>query len=286
MPTTDFQLVALDIDGTLLDSAGRISASLKAIVARLAALSVRTVLCTGRRWRTVLPVIEEIAQAHPVAVCCGGALIKEADRHRTLYTDPISNATARRAVQLFRSGGLVPLLLFDRPTDGRELLVSELDRGRAGELPYLKVHRQAVEYYPGEFIELAEQPLEVYAVDDLSRVAPQRQRIGDAFGKEAIVTSLVQRRYGARQVALEVHGPTATKWRALSWLLERWEMHARQVIAIGDDLNDIPMLRAAGLSFAMGNAPPEVKAAADRLTASNDEDGAALALRSVFPDLD
>jgi hydroxymethylpyrimidine pyrophosphatase-like HAD family hydrolase len=83
-------------------------------------------------------------------------------------------------------------------------------------------------------------------------------------------------------VAIEAHGPTGTKWHALQWLLDRWDLGARDVVAVGDDVNDIPMLEAAGLSYAMGNAVPEVKAVADRLTAGNDENGVAKALEAAF----
>jgi hydroxymethylpyrimidine pyrophosphatase-like HAD family hydrolase len=83
-------------------------------------------------------------------------------------------------------------------------------------------------------------------------------------------------------VALEVHDPAATKWRAIEWLLDEWDIRPEQVVAIGDDVNDVPMLRGAGLSFAMGNAPDAVKAAADRVTATNEENGVALALREAF----
>lgn len=280
-----YKLVALDLDGTVLDNSGRVSARFKALTARLARANVRMVICTGRRWRTALPVVEEIAHASPITVCCGGALIKEAAGHRTLHSNPISSDTARRAVELFRSASLVPFLLLDRPVDGRELLISELDRSSAEQLPYILANQHAVEYYAGRYPELSEPTLEVYTLDHGSRMLGSVETIRDGLGDAAIVTPLSQPRYGPGQIALEVHGPTATKWNALCRLLERWDISPEQVMAIGDDANDIPMLRGAALSFAMGNAPDEVKTAADRVTAGNDEDGAAEALLSAFPEL-
>ncbi len=127
-------------------------------------------------------------------------------------------------------------------------------------------------------------PLVVYTVDHASLAYAARDRAREVLGDRALVTALAHTLYGPDQVALEIHSPTATKWSALSWLLERLQIPAERVIAIGDDVNDVPMLRGAGLSFAMANAQPEVKAVADRVTTgSNDEDGVLHALRSVFP---
>ena len=282
MSSTEFQLVALDLDGTVLDSAGRVSEAFKAAVGELRKLGVRTVLCTGRRWRTTLPLVREIEHAHPYVVCCGGALIKDGQRHRTLHAAPMSIALARRTAVHFRRAGLVPFLLYDRRLNARELLISEADRPRASELPYVAGSPESVEFYAGGFPRVRGKVLVVYTVDERERVRRGERIVQEALGGRAPVAALRHPR-GGRQWALEVHSPKATKWAALSWLLDRWHVPASRVVAIGDDVNDVPMLKAAGLSFAMGNAAPAAKAAADRLTAGNDADGAVQALRSVFP---
>jgi len=122
----------------------------------------------------------------------------------------------------------------------------------------------------------------VYTVDAGDKVRRAAESIVEGLGELAIVKVMAQERYGPDQVAIEVHDPLATKWRALEWLLEQWGVRPQEVVAIGDDVNDIPMLEAAGLAVAMGNAVPEVKEAAHTVTASNDEDGAALALKEAF----
>jgi len=277
-----YKIAALDIDGTVLDSTGRVSTELKRVLSRLKDCGVRTVLCTGRRWRSALPVFQELEHACSYVVCCGGALIKESEQDRTLYVNPIQQATARRCGELFRQCGLVPLFLFDRPLEEPELLVSEKDRTRAATLPYIQANREAVEYFRGAYPEHTQQCLEVYTVDAGDKVQACRHYIEKAIAEAGIVKVMAQPRYGADQVAIEVHGPTATKWSALQWLLERWGLKPHEVVAVGDDVNDIPMLRAAGLSYAMGNASEEVKAAANALTASNDEHGVAEALKDAF----
>ena len=74
---------------------------------------------------------------------------------------------------------------------------------------------------------------------------------------------------------LEIMSPGNSKWRALSRLIEREGLTAEQVICIGDEVNDLEMIRHAGLGVAMGNAIPAVKAVANYITHSNEEDGVA-----------
>ncbi|MCK4284061.1 MAG: HAD hydrolase family protein, partial [Candidatus Brocadiae bacterium] len=181
-----------------------------------------------------------------------------------------------------RRGSLVPLLLYDRPLSEPELKVAEPDRARAERLPYLLANPGAWEWYPGDYPDTDERPLVVYTMDEGRKIRAAERRVREGLGERATVQVMPQGRYGAEQLALELHDPGATKWRALYWLLQRWQVRPEEVVAIGDDVNDIPMLEAAGLSFAMGNASDEVKAAADAVTAGNDDHGVVEALASVF----
>ncbi len=277
-----FKLVALDVDGTLLNSNGDVSDELKQMLPWLQALGVRCVLCTGRRWRSALPVVQELEHVDPYVVCCGGSLVKHLEGHETLRRIPLDWPTTRRSSKVFREAGLVPIFLYDRPVDGQEMFVSQQDRSRAQQVLYLNVNRKDVGYFQGDFPPMEEPPLEVFTVDCVPRVRPRCGPIKDALGGCGVVEVMLQPRYGTRQLALEVHDVEATKWTALQWLMADWNIKPQEVLAIGDDVNDIPMLRAAGLSFAMGNAPEEVKSAADAVTATNDQHGAARAIKRVF----
>ena len=66
-----------------------------------------------------------------------------------------------------------------------------------------------------------------------------------------------------------------TKWSGIRHVANGWGIDESEICAVGDDVNDIPMIRAAGLGIAMGNAQPAVKAAADRIAPTHDEDGLA-----------
>ena len=71
----------------------------------------------------------------------------------------------------------------------------------------------------------------------------------------------------------EVLRRDASKWTAVLHLAELWGVEPSAICAVGDDVNDLPMIQGAGLGIAMGNAAPEVKAVADRIAPSNNDDG-------------
>jgi hydroxymethylpyrimidine pyrophosphatase-like HAD family hydrolase len=80
---------------------------------------------------------------------------------------------------------------------------------------------------------------------------------------------------------LEVFDPAVNKWEGILHVARRHGIEAEQIIAVGDDVNDIPMLRNAGLGVAMGNARPEALAVAKRVIGPNTEDGLAVFLEEL-----
>ena len=76
-----------------------------------------------------------------------------------------------------------------------------------------------------------------------------------------------------RGFLVEIMPADVSKWSAVRRLAESWNIDESEICAVGDDVNDLAMIRAAGLGVAMGNAVPEVKAAADRIAPTHDEDG-------------
>jgi hydroxymethylpyrimidine pyrophosphatase-like HAD family hydrolase len=87
---------------------------------------------------------------------------------------------------------------------------------------------------------------------------------------------------GERLHILEVFDREASKWSAVRWLAAREGIRSERICAIGDEINDLPMIAGAGLWIAMGNAVPSVKAAANRHTLGNDGDGVAHAIDMVL----
>jgi hydroxymethylpyrimidine pyrophosphatase-like HAD family hydrolase len=87
---------------------------------------------------------------------------------------------------------------------------------------------------------------------------------------------------GQKLHILEVFDRAASKWSAIRWLADRRGIDTSRICAIGDEINDLPMIREAGLGVAMDNAVSAVRDAAKQRTRSNDDDGVAHAIRNVL----
>ena len=101
------------------------------------------------------------------------------------------------------------------------------------------------------------------------RCQPRRGRRRRDLAARHAIDLVVQHQAGD----VEIAPAGVTKWSAIQRLAQQWGIAEAEICAVGDDVNDIPMIRAAGLGVAMGNAQPSVKAAADRIAPTHDEDG-------------
>ena len=96
------------------------------------------------------------------------------------------------------------------------------------------------------------------------------------------VRTFVQRSPHYLGTMCEVLRHDASKWTAVMHVAERWGIDASEIVAVGDDMNDLPMIAGAGLGVAMGHAPAAVRAAADHVTGDHHEDGVARLVHEIL----
>ena len=271
-----FRLLALDIDGTLLDSDKDVSARTRAAIAAAREQGVQLVLVTGRRYPAARRVAEALGGAVPL-VLHNGALIVEAGS--VLRCHPLSRAAAANAVQLGRRHGADAVvhagqrgegrLLFERVSPGNPLLADYLDRSGAD---VLRVADLLTE------LQSNEDPMQVMFAGAAEAMEALLAPLGHALGDEARLERTTYPRYGV--AIIDVLHPEVGKAGALAFLQERWGFAAGETLAIGDNWNDREMLERAGLGLVMGNADPALRALGLPVLPSNDEDGVAVALET------
>src|SRR5271156_123975 len=116
MAVTRYQILALDVDGTLLDPDGTLRPRTAAAVARAARAGIRPVLCTGRRYRRARPVTEQLGLDAPI-VCNSGAIVKAPASHRTLWRADFDRALADDVRALFHAHDQPAVVFTDRTPD-------------------------------------------------------------------------------------------------------------------------------------------------------------------------
>lgn len=266
------RLLAVDLDGTLLDSRKQIGTRTRDLVLRARDAGVLVVLVTGRR----LPAARRIAdQLWPgvTLVLHNGALIVEGGR--VIRCHPLPLEVARDAVALGRSAGADPVLHVG--IDGEtHLVVGPLDPANAKLAAYLARAGDEVEVVDDVAAALREPPLEVMFGGPFSRLGPFFDRLRAELGGRARVERTVYRRDDLTIMDV-VHAGTG-KAEAVAFLERRHGLSADDTLAIGDNWNDREMLAGAGRGLVMGNAEPELRALGFEVLPSNDDDGVAVAL--------
>ena len=274
-----YRLIAIDIDGTLLDSQSQLRPATRAAIQHALAAGVRVALCTGRRYRTALPIAEEAGLALPI-VCHSGALIKEAVTHHTLAAEPLPAETVGRLLDAFDDLALTPFLYVDSADGDTDFYVPRGAPLSVEHEDYLAKNAKWYQLVDSLRDGVPRQVIQAATFAD-SAVLPEAKRaLEERLGDAVTIHHLGSPKYIGR--FLECQSGRASKWCAVATLAAMQGIAAEEIVAVGDDENDISMLRGAGLGVAMENASYAVKSAADVVTASNDGDGVAQVIERVL----
>lgn len=276
-----YRILALDVDGTLLDRSGRLRPQTVRAVARAAASGIRPVLCTGRRYRRALPIAQELGVEAPL-VCNSGAIVKDPNGHRTLWRADLDPGLVAELLSLYAERDELAVSFIDRSPDGADFVVVRDPTGRPLVDDYLGQNRPHAEIDPDwpASPERSGPHYHICTIGDLATMLQVRDAVESRFGSR--VTTFVQRSPRYLGTMCEVLRHDASKWSALLHLAELWGVDPAEIVAVGDDMNDLPMLAGAGLGVAMGHAPEEVRAVADLVTLDEENDGLARLIEDVL----
>ncbi len=265
-----FRLLALDIDGTLMNSRMELTSGTRQAVRQAREHGIEVVLATGRRYSRVLPLVEPLGINVPL-VTSTGALIKDPRDHRTLYQARFPQGVLPRLVRWLWQRGFDPVLCCDTFLQGFDYYCPRLEG----------VNPQLAEFYqknPGchrLLPRLIDSPPEDafcgFTMGTRRQMQQLEAELYRQFPGQLALHVLRSPRYEG--FICEIMPAGVSKWSGILHLARDWGIEPDQICAVGDDVNDVPMLRQAGLGVAMGNALPQVKQAADRVAPCHDSDG-------------
>ena len=283
------RLIALDLDGTLLNSRGEVSARNREAVAAARERGARVALVTGRRFRDARPVALELGLDVPV-IAHNGALTKHARTLETVAARLMPAEAALRVVRVGRAHGADALVSDDHVGAGL-LVYDHISEGNTALQKYIAWSRrvvgeeaaQAIRQVPSLEDYLDHDPLHVAfsgGCAEMERLAAEmRRELGEAV-------KLLLTLYPKPDFALlDVLHPEASKGAGLAAVAAEYGLGPGEVMAVGDNHNDLEMLDYAGAGVLMGNAEPGLDGRGRfHRTATNDEDGVALAIRRFVLD--
>jgi 5-amino-6-(5-phospho-D-ribitylamino)uracil phosphatase len=267
-----YRMIAIDLDGTLLSPQGTVTERAKAAIHGALRAGLLICFATGRNYtesRTVLDAVEH----YDSAVFVGGAMVIDTKQQVTLHRMLMESRLAADVCQVLEDDGHAALALQDTEHAGVDYLISagidlndstqrwmELTRASIRRVQNLGcfAHRHTVRVGI------------VAAPEDIERV---KGVLAERFAERVFFQSIF---VPAQHVqVLEIFDPSVNKWEGILHVARRHRILPEQIIAIGDDVNDIHMIRHAGLGVAMGNGREEIKAIAGRIIGANEDEGLA-----------
>jgi Cof subfamily protein (haloacid dehalogenase superfamily) len=261
------RLVATDLDGTALREGLELSPRVTAAIAAVREAGIVVVFVTARNWRSVA-VIAESAGVGGVAICSNGAVVYNLDDQEVLAAHHLDHGSLIEFMSLCRE--VEPQVAFAWES-ANEVFREECFPVRSP--PLSKIYRDALQVSQRpEPHQLVTKVMVGHPTLDAEQLL---ERLRDCSAS-ALSASISGPHF------LEICADGITKAFALSWLCDSLGITQSEVIAVGDQPNDLPMLEWAGRGVAMGNSHPHVLAAIRNHTATNLEDGLALVLEDLL----
>jgi 5-amino-6-(5-phospho-D-ribitylamino)uracil phosphatase len=282
------KLLALDLDGTLLNSSGQISIANKTAVKLAEESGVLVTIATGRRFRDALPVALELELNAPV-VCHNGALIKFADSLEIVHSSIIGTQTVLEIIETGKKFG-GDALVSCSPNSHGVLLYDNISDSNIPLKRYIEWSKRL----HGENADSS-----VHHVDSLEKVISNEEVIHISFSGmcepmarlQVELETVLQDSVNIQSTMypkldftlLDILPPNCSKASALGHLAEINNLTFENIMAIGDNFNDVQMLEFSQKPIIMGNADETLRQREDFYTTlSNDEDGVAFAINKFI----
>ncbi|MBV9210784.1 MAG: HAD family phosphatase [Acidobacteria bacterium] len=281
------RLLALDLDGTLLNSRGLLSERNRFALGAARERGVRVAVVTGRRFRDARPLALELGLDVPV-ISHNGALTKHAQTLETVSVTLLPLAAAREVLRVGREAEMDAmvsddphgkgLLVYDRLSEDNHPLVKYIAWSR-------RIHgdeaEDAIRRVPSLEDYLDHPPVHIAFSGSCAKMRALRERLMTELGDEIKVLST---EYPKQDFTLlDVLHPEASKGVGVAAAAREYKLSREEVMAIGDNFNDLEMLHFAGTGVLMGNADTSLREQVDfHVTATNDEDGVAVAIEEFI----
>ncbi|MBQ6470280.1 MAG: HAD family phosphatase [Lachnospiraceae bacterium] len=272
----DIKLIALDLDGTLLNSDKVLTPRSRAALQAASEKGIWIVPATGRFYKGMPEVIRSLPFVRYV-ITINGAAVFDAETGEDIYSADIPTD---EAVAFYEYLDTLPVI-YDGYMNGWGYMTAEMREKSASfdMLPFQMIMMR----------DLRSSVPELKAFIKEHHYRPQKMQLftNDPALRERLLVTMAEK-YPQFSVTsslpnnIEINSFDADKGRAILALAEKLSIPREATMAFGDGLNDVSMLRAAGVGVAMANAHPDVKAAADRLTDSCDEDGVAKVIEQLL----
>jgi Cof subfamily protein (haloacid dehalogenase superfamily) len=276
VPADSVHLIAIDIDGTLLSPEFQISETDLATLRSVHAQGVEVILVTGRRHTFALPIAQQLG--FDLWLISSNGAVTRSLAGETFHRDLLPEETCRELLRLMQEFRGQTVLTFDSDGEGT-IVIERLDELEASIQRWLEKNKQYMQFVVPLEDALSTDPVQAMFCGPVARM----QRVLQVLASCGLPITVLRTEYPGRDLSIvDVLNAGCSKGHAL----ERWANYRGitrdQVMAVGDNYNDIEMLAFAGHPFIMGNASEELRSRGWKLTRSNAGSGVTAAIEHAL----
>ncbi|WP_368486177.1 Cof-type HAD-IIB family hydrolase [Spiroplasma sp. DGKH1] len=275
---SNIKLVAIDLDGTALNSEHTMSLTTLTTLKKLADYNIKLVIASGRPLYQIKAIIDklDLNDINDFTVAFNGAVVANNQTHHIIATNPLGGPDFRQLCQEIIASPLTTMILFDQPASNfnqikiyYKELTDDITNRYFSNLQDLPGQVELVPYHNQEII-----GGKLFIEGPVAIVEKLLAKWDDKFE--------ICQEIRNNRTNVEITNKNITKAWGIQQICQQYNIDRSQVMAIGNEHNDIEMLKWAAIGVAVANADEDVKAIADVLTDSNDHDGVAKAINKYL----
>ena len=289
-----YKLVAIDLDGTMLNKYGIITENTKNVIKKVQEKGVEVIIASGRPINSVKNFSKEI-NSQKYFISGNGAITYDIKNDKILYENILNKNKVLQVIKICEENSIYYNVYTENGIIAKNLNYNTLYyyKENINKSEENKTHINMVENIYDYIENRNEKILKIMICDGSKTIFNSiMKKIREITDIEILDVSHMSRKIikqGTEEIALEyfyteISAKDVDKWNALEKLIELMNITKEEVVTIGDNANDIKMLKNAGLGVAMGESAPYVKECANEVTTSNDNDGVAVILEKIFLD--
>ena len=287
-----YKLVAIDLDGTMLNQYGIITEKTKKAISKAQEKGVEVMIASGRAITSVKRFSKEI-NSNKYFISGNGAITYDIKNNKILYENILSKTKALKIIKICEENSIYYNVYTENGIIAKNLSYNTLYyyKDNLTKPDENRTHINIVENVYDYFEQREEKILKIMICDEHKTVFKSIVRkLKELSEIEVLEVSHMSRKIikqGTDEIALEyfyteVSAKDVDKWNALEEIIGLMNISKEEVVTIGDNANDLKMITNAGLGVAMGESAPYVKQSADIIAPTNDEDGVAIILNKIF----
>ncbi len=286
-----YKLIAIDLDGTLLNSYGQVSEKNRLALQQAQENGSQIVLSSGRSTNSVKNIANDIGN-NKYIICGNGSLIYDLQKEQIIYDKFIEKKKALQIIEICEQNSIYYNVYTENmviaKTLSNNVMFYHQENANKPDSKKTKINLVSNIY---EYVEnLENENILKFTISDKSSIIFSSiiRKLREIKNIDVLDVAHMSRKIiksGTEEVSLEYYYTEITskdvdKWNAIEWLAKELDIKKEEIMTIGDNINDKLMIENAGLGIAMGNSAPYIKEIADKVVANNNEDGVAEAISS------